>query len=148
VPEPHRADLGDYEISTDTTRLDVDRIRALLGGSYWAADRTREVIERSIANSLCFGVYRKADGLLVAFARVVTDYATFSWLTDVIVDADYRGAGLGKALIEAIVNTPEIRDIRMTLATRDAHGLYAQYGFAPLPRPEGWMIRPDAESHG
>jgi GNAT superfamily N-acetyltransferase len=142
VPEPYCVDLGDYEISTGSARLDVDRIAAFLRESYWASRRPREVIEKSITASLCFGAYRKADGLQVGFARVVTDYATFGWVADVFVDPACRGAGLGKALIKAVVETPDLQGIRLLLVTRDAHGLYAQYGFEPLATPENWMLRP------
>jgi len=139
---PYYRDLGDLEISDDEARIDVDRLEALLRGSYWAGERSREQIERSLQNSRCFGAYRKQNGRMIGFCRVVTDYATFSWLTDVIVEEDARGAGVGKALVEAAVSLPELQGVRMVLATRDAHGLYRQYGFEPLPHPEPWMIRP------
>jgi GNAT superfamily N-acetyltransferase len=142
VPEPTVIDLGQYEISTDNSRLDLDRVEALLRDSYWAADRRSDVIERSIAGSFCFGAYRKLDGLQVGLARVVTDYATFGWVADVVVDPEHRGAGLGKALMQAIVSSPELEAVRLLLATRDAHGLYAQYGFEVLPSPGNWMQRP------
>jgi GNAT superfamily N-acetyltransferase len=142
VTQPHRVDPDSFEISTDKSRLDLDRIAAFLADSYWAGRRPRDVIERSIAASLCFGAYRKNDGLLVGFARVVTDYATFGWVADVFVDPACRGAGLGKALIKAVVETPDLQGIRLLLVTRDAHGLYAQYGFEPLATPENWMLRP------
>ena len=99
-------------------------------------------MEKSIANSLCFGVY---DGdRQMGFARVVTDYATFAWLCDVFIDAAYRGQGLGKQLVERIVAHPELQGMRnFILATRDAHELYRQYGgFEALAAPERWMARP------
>jgi GNAT superfamily N-acetyltransferase len=131
--------LGAYLISTDPARLDVDAIYAYLSGeSYWARGRSRDQIARAIQNSLPFGAYR--DGAQVGFARVVTDYATFAWLADVYVLASERGNGLGKALVEAVVEHPDVRDLpRVLLATVDAHGLYEQFGFEPLRRGERFM---------
>ena len=110
--------------------------------SYWAQGRSLETVEKSIANSLCFGVYD--DERQMGFARVVTDYATFAWLCDVFVDEAYRGRGLGKRLIEAVVAHPDLQNMRnFILATRDAHDLYRRYGgFEPLTNPERWMARP------
>jgi GNAT superfamily N-acetyltransferase len=142
VPEPYVVDLGDFEISTDATRIDIDRIEAFLRDSYWAPDRPRHIIEKSLASSLCFGVYEKAGGRQVGLARVVTDFSSFSWLADVYIEPSLRGGGLGKALIEAVVSHPQLAGVRMALATRDAHSLYAQYGFKPLPEPDNWMLRP------
>lgn len=131
---------GAYTISTDPARLDHDAIAAALGSSYWAANRPRERIERSLQHSLCFGLYHGAAQ--VGLARVVTDYATLAWLCDVFVLEQHRGHGLGKWLIETVVAYPELNGIRrMLLATRDAHGLYAQYGFEPLAMPQVWMER-------
>ena len=131
--------LGAYLISTDPRRLDLDAIFAYLSGeSYWARGRPREQIVRGIENSLPFGVYR--DGEQVGFARIVTDYATFAWLADVYVLEGHRGHGLGKALIEAVVAHPAVRDLpRVLLATADAHSLYERYGFEPLHRDERFM---------
>jgi GNAT superfamily N-acetyltransferase len=141
VTEPHRVVPDAYEISTDKSRLDLDRIAAFLADSYWASKRPRDVIEKSIAASLCFGAYRKADGAQVGFARVITDGATFGWVADVYVDPECRGAGIGKALMQAITETPELRGVRLLLVTRDAHRLYAQYGFEALASPQDWMSR-------
>lgn len=133
---------GSYLISTDKTRLDVDLIhRWLSTESYWAIGRTRDVVERSIANAICFGIY---DGdAQVGFARVITDEATFAWLGDVFVVEAYRGRGLSKWLVETIVAQPALRDLRLfVLGTRDAHGLYQRYGgFEPLHAPERWLAR-------
>jgi GNAT superfamily N-acetyltransferase len=131
--------LGAYLISTDPTRLDLDAIYAYLSGeSYWARGRTRERIAVSIENSVPFGVYH--GSAQVGFARVVTDTATFVWLADVYVLAEHRGNGLGKALVEAVLEHPAVRDVpRLFLATADAHGLYERYGFAPLERVERFM---------
>ncbi len=131
---------GDYTISTDPARLDLEMIVAALGRSYWAAGRSREVIERSLEHSLCFGLY--FGDTQVGLARLVTDFATFAWLCDVFVLEEHRGQGLGKWLIETVVSHPELQGIRrIMLATRDAHGLYQQYGFAPLAAPERWLER-------
>jgi GNAT superfamily N-acetyltransferase len=128
------------EISTDPDWLDIDLIHHSLSESaYWAIGRPREVVQRSFDNSLCFGAY--ANGRMVGFARVVTDYATFAWLADVFVVEAYRGHGVGKALVQAVQDHPDLRAVRILLATRDAHGLYAQYGFEPVS-PERYMQRP------
>ena len=128
------------EISTDKQRLDIDSIHRFLSESaYWAIGRPREVVQRAFDNSLCFGAYH--DGRLVGFARVVTDYATFGWLADVFVVEAYRGQGVGKALVQAVHEHPDLRPLRLLLATRDAHGLYAQYGFEPVA-PDRYMQRP------
>ena len=128
------------EISIDRNWLDVDTIHHCLSESaYWAIGRPREVVQRSFDNSLCFGAYDA--GQLVGFARVVTDYATFGWLADVFVVEAYRGQGVGKALVQAVHEHPDLRPLRLLLATRDAHGLYAQYGFEPVA-PDRYMQRP------
>lgn len=135
IIETHRNGLT---ISTDPARLDLDAITAMLSRAYWAQGRPREVIERSMQNSLVFGIYdgRRQIGL----ARIVGDYATFAWLCDVFVEDDYRGRGLGKWLMETVLAHPDLRGLRrILLATRDAHGLYARYGFKPLGSPERWM---------
>lgn len=117
-----------YRISDSKEELQPDAVIALLKGSYWAAERSEETIANSWKDSLCFGVYG-ADGLQVAFMRVVTDGATFSWLCDVIVDAGHRGQGLGKWMMAVLVDHPRIRHTIMYLGTRDAYGLYEKYGF-------------------
>jgi GNAT superfamily N-acetyltransferase len=132
-----------FEISTDRERVDVGNVYAYLSEVvYWAKGRTRATVEKSIANSFCFGVV--AGERQVGFARVVTDYATFAWLCDVFVDEAYRGQGLGKRLIEAAVAHPDLQGMRnFILATRDAHDLYRRYGgFELLTNPERWMARP------
>jgi N-acetylglutamate synthase-like GNAT family acetyltransferase len=122
---------GEYTISDDPARLDLDLIHGFLGGeSYWARGRSRERVERSVANSLPFGLYR-GDGRQVGFARVVTDRATFAWLADVFVVAEERGRGLSKWLVECVLAHPELQDLRRwLLATHDAQELYRRYGFA------------------
>lgn len=116
-----------YVFSRDKNLMAVDRVKELLAQSYWAADRSRERIAVSLEHSLCYGVFR--DGCLVGFARVVTDHATVYWLADVIVDERHRGRGLGKKLLEFILETGEFAGARGILRTRDAHGLYTKYGF-------------------
>ena len=126
-----------YSISTDKQRLDIDYTYHWLSEqSYWAQGRSREVVEQSIANSLCFGLYH--GDKQVGFARVVTDLATFGWLCDVFVDESERGHGLGKWLIQTLVNHPDMARLRrLLLATRDAHELYRNYGgFEMLGSPE------------
>jgi GNAT superfamily N-acetyltransferase len=131
--DPHEVGRrGDFLISTDPARLDMPLIHDfLVNRSYWAQGRPPEVVRRSLANSLCFGLY---DGKRqIGLARVVTDRATFAWLCDVFVLEDYRGQGLAKWLIQRVLAHPDLQGLRrVLLATRDAHGLYQRYGFAPL----------------
>ncbi len=137
---------GEYVISTDKPRIDLDAVHDFLANrSYWAKGRTLETIQRSIDNSVVFGLYAQDStgaSRQVGFARVVTDYATFAWLCDVFVSEASRGHGLGKWLIECVVSHPELQNLkRWLLATRDAHGLYAQYGFTVVEEPGRWMTR-------
>ena len=130
----------DYEISCDPERIDVTLVHEFLRSSYWAEGRSRETVERSIRNSLCFGVY--ADEQQIAFARVVTDRAVFAYLADVFVVPEFRRRGISKTLMRAILDHPDLRNLRaFLLATRDAHGLYAQFGFGPIPEPQRLMGR-------
>lgn len=130
---------GDLLISTNKTLLNRSLIHQFLSGhSYWAKDIPMEIVNRSIENSLCFGVYRA--GKQIGFARVVTDCATFAWLADVFIVESERGQGLGKKLVPAILAHPQLQGLRrFLLGTRDAHGLYARYGFAPLEYVERFM---------
>src|SRR3954452_16878399 len=132
---------GEYTVSTDKGRLDLDVIHTFLSEeSYWAQGRSRDVIERSIEHSECFGVYK--GGEQVGVARVITDYATFAWVADVFVLKEHRGYGLGHWLVECMVSHPEMQNMRRwTLATRDAHEVYRSVGFTELPNPERWMIK-------
>ncbi len=128
------------EITTDPSRVDLDILDNWLNKTYWAEGRPREVIERSVQNSLNFSAF--LGGEFIGFARVVTDRATFGWVCDVVVEDKARGQGVGKALMQAIVEHPDLKGIkRLLLATLDAHGLYAQYGFIALPNPERWMAK-------
>ncbi len=129
------------EITNDRARMDVTRIHDYLSNeSYWARGIPRERVERSIENSLCFGAFD--DEVQVGFARVVTDYATFAYIADVFVLESHRGHGISKQLMQAISDHPELQTLRRWhLVTRDAHGLYAQFGFAPLDAPERHMMK-------
>jgi GNAT superfamily N-acetyltransferase len=135
-----------FEISTDKRRLDVEMIhRFLVDESYWATTRTLEQTRTAIENSLCFGVY--TGDRQIAFARVVSDSATFAYVGDVFVLNEFRGRGLSKSLMERIISHPDLQGLRRwLLATRDAHGLYEQFEFSSLKFPERWMERtaPDA----
>jgi ribosomal protein S18 acetylase RimI-like enzyme len=122
---------GDLVISTDRSRLDLDRALAILHATDWAAAMPREVLARAIENSVCFGVYRGQE--LVGLARVVSDLATYAYLTDVVIAEAHRGRGLGRWLVECILAHPDFQSLRrITLLTRDAQGLYARFGFGPL----------------
>ena len=129
------------EISTDRDRIDRELVHRFLSEhSYWARWRTREQNDRIIDASLVFGAYE--DGRQIGHARVVTDTVAFGYLGDVFVVHEARGRGVGKALMEAVLAHPHVRDLaRFTLVTDDAHGLYAQYGFTPLDDVRKWMLR-------
>ena len=128
----------DYEIGTDPARLDLDVIHGFLSRSYWAAGIPRETVARSLRDSLCFGVYHK--GAQAGFARVITDRATFAYVADVFVLPEHRGRGLGKRLMARIKAHPELQGLRRwALGTRDAHGLYRQFGFEAPADPSLWM---------
>ncbi|MGC4978324.1 GNAT family N-acetyltransferase [Streptomyces sp. DT199] len=130
-----------YEISTDPGRVDRARVHHWLStDAYWALGRSREKQDRAIEGSLNFAVHETVSGEQVAYARVITDRATFGWLCDVYVDPSVRGKGVGSALVAVVRD--EMRQYgvrRVLLATRDAHGVYAKLGFAQLERPEHWM---------
>ena len=137
---PYELRHADYLISDDLERLDVDAVHAYLSReSYWAQGVSRDVVERSLQHSLCVGIYT-ATGAQVGLVRVVTDYATFAWVCDVYVLEPHRKQGLSKAAMAAVVEHPRLKTLRrFTLATRDAHGLYAQFGFTPISKPESQM---------
>lgn len=128
-------------ISTDKARLDVALIHRFLSQeSYWATNIPIDVVQRSIDNSLCFGVY--AAEAQIGFARVITDQATFAYLADVFVLPEYRGRGISKQLIAIISDWPTLQGLRRwVLVTRDAHDLYAQFGFTALDQPDLFMQR-------
>ncbi|HET8774469.1 MAG TPA: GNAT family N-acetyltransferase [Thermoanaerobaculia bacterium] len=127
------------EISTDRGRMNLDVIhRYLSEESYWAEGIPRGIVERAIEHSLCFGAFE--DGAQVGFARVVTDCATFAYLADVFVLPSHRGRGIARRIMEAVMSHPDLQGLRRWhLLTRDAHALYAQFGFAPLEAPDRHM---------
>jgi GNAT superfamily N-acetyltransferase len=123
-----------YEISTDPARLDIAAVHAFLTRSYWSPGIPYAIVERAARNSLCFGLYEKATDSQVGLARVVTDHATFAYLCDVYVLEEHRGHGLGKRLMRAVMAHPALSGARRAmLGTRDAHGLYAGFGFRSPP---------------
>jgi hypothetical protein len=137
---------GEYSITTDRNKMNIDFIHSFLARSYWAEGITKEIVVRSINGSLCFGVFKNSPPSLasvdaqVGFARMVTDEATFAYLADVFIIENHRGQGLSKWLMEVILAHPGLQGLRrIMLATRDAHGLYLQSGFTPLNNPERWM---------
>jgi GNAT superfamily N-acetyltransferase len=135
---------GEYLVSDDRWRVDREVVHAFLSECYWARGIPRHLVERSIRHSLCFGIYH--GDAQVGFGRVVTDRATFAYLADVFVLEAHRGRGLAKFLMECVVGHPELQGLRrFLLGTRDAHGLYARYGFAPPCKPEIWMEKHDAD---
>jgi GNAT superfamily N-acetyltransferase len=138
MPQIIEVHKDNFTISTDPARLDIDAIAEMLTRAYWAQGRTRDMIARYIQHSLVFGLYH--DGKQIGLARVVSDYTTFAWLCDVFIHEDYRGKGLGKWLMETIHAHPDLQGLRRwMLATRDAHGLYQQFGWTLLDHPERWM---------
>jgi len=144
---------GEYVISTNPRRLDLDVIHGFLTNCYWAKGIPRDVVARSIEHSLCFGIYDEGGEKLprlakearrgapqIGFARVISDFATFAYIGDVFVLESYRGRGLGKWMMECIMHHPALQGFRRwILATRDAHGLYSQFGFTQLKSPERYM---------
>jgi GNAT superfamily N-acetyltransferase len=130
---------GDYSISTDNQSLNIPLIHDFISNqSYWGQGRKIEIVQLALDNSLNFGLYK--NGEQIGFARVVTDYCTFAWLADVFIVDGFRGEGLSKWLMEVIMNHPRLVNMRRwVLATKDAHGLYEQFGFGPMAQPERWM---------
>ena len=120
---------GNYRVSDDKSELDLFYITPALEQSYWAAGRSKETVEESIRNSVCLGLY--TEGRQIGFARAVTDSCTFAWVCDVMVHEDYRGVGLGKFIMRCLEDHPDVaRCNQHLLRTRDAHGLYEQFGYA------------------
>jgi GNAT superfamily N-acetyltransferase len=133
---------GRFSILTDRKLLNINFIHDYLcNQSYWAQGRSREVVEKSIQNSLCFGLFEGKKQ--VGFARIVSDYVTFAWLCDVFIAESYRGQGLGKWLVKSVISHPEIEAVKhVLLATSDAHELYRKYGdFKALRAIDKWMVR-------
>ncbi|MFZ4429239.1 MAG: GNAT family N-acetyltransferase [Phycisphaerales bacterium] len=128
-----------YLVTTDRARIDVDRIHAMLRTAYWSKGIRRDVVERALANSVVAVAIDESSGLIVGVARVVTDHATFAWLCDVFVDPSHRGCGLSSMMLRLLEEQPGLETLRRwCLATRDAHGLYAKFGYEPVD-PDRWM---------
>ena len=142
-----RTRQGEYEIDTDKRRLDIAGIHRFLSQeSYWAKTRTLEQTLAAIENSLCFGVYKGRE--FVGFGRVISDRATFAYIGDVFILDPHRGKGLSKWLMKVIIEQPDMQGLRRwVLATRDAHGLYSQFGFSELAHPDRWMERPAPDAY-
>jgi GNAT superfamily N-acetyltransferase len=141
---PVNANHGEYQMSTNRQRIDIAAVHAFLTQSYWSPGIPRGVVERAIENSLCFGVYFGAQQ--VGFARVITDKATFAYLADVFIIESHRGKGLSKWLMEFVTAHEELQGLRrFLLATKDAHALYAKFGFEALGNPSRIMenLKPD-----
>ena len=137
-----------FLVSTDPNRLDIAAIHDFLSSSYWAAGIPIEVVERSLRNSLCFGLYAPGSGVRtqIGLARVVTDRATFAYLCDVYVLPEYRGRGLGRRLLSCFQAHPDLQGLRrFNLVTRDAHSLYAPLGFRPIAHPDRYMEKLDPD---
>jgi GNAT superfamily N-acetyltransferase len=131
-----------FTISDEPERLQLEVIVDYLARAYWSNQRPRAVIEKSLKHSLCFGVYENETQ--IGFARVVSDHATFAYLADVFILESYQGHGLGKWLVQTILEHPELQGLRRwILATRDAHGLYSQFGFNALENPDRYMTKFD-----
>jgi len=148
---PDERQQDEFTVSTDPHRLDLDAIHAALTTSYWSEGIPRETVERALRGSLCFGLYvlagRAGSGeRQIGLARVVTDAATFAYLCDVYVLPEFRGRGLGKLLMQAVMEHPDLQGLRrFSLVTQDAHGLYRQFGFTEIRSPDRHMeiVRPD-----
>jgi len=133
-------DRKPFSVSTDRSRMDLDVIHGFLVRSYWSPGIPRELVVRAMENSLCFGLFHEAAQ--IGFARVISDRASFAYLADVFILEPWRGRGLSKFMMECIKGHPDLQNLRRwLLATADAHGLYAQFGFAPIKKPERLMER-------
>ena len=139
IPQLLEIKRDDYRISTDHSRLDLRWIHNFLANdAYWSRGIPVDVFEKSVANSLCFGLYDKDQQ--IGFSRVVSDFSTFAYLADVFIAPEHRQQGLGKWLVESILNHPDLQGLRRwMLATSDAHDLYRKYGFTPLEHPDKMM---------
>lgn len=147
MPFERRQD--DFTVSTDPDRLDLEAIHAALSQEYWSTGIPRETVARALRGSLCFGLYvveGQREGRQIGLARVITDAATFAYLCDVYVLSEFRGRGLGKLLMRAVMEHPDLQGLRrFSLVTRDAHELYRPFGFAEIKSPDRHMeiVRPD-----
>jgi N-acetylglutamate synthase-like GNAT family acetyltransferase len=141
LTESHIFELsrGAVVVSTDPDKLNLDVIHGYLIRSYWAKGIPRETLARAVKNSLCFGAYDTA-GQQVGFARAITDFATFAYIADVFVLESHRGRGIGKLIMECMRQHPQLQRLRRwSLSTKDAHALYAQFGFTALNWPDRYM---------
>ena len=138
MPQHVDVEYGEFTISSDPARLDIEKISGVLEQTYWGRGRPREMMRKAIRNSLAFGVYRGKEQ--IGFARAVTDYSTYAYLADVIIFEPFRERGLGKSLIQAIFDHPDLTGIRRwALITQDAQEFYKQFGFHALDHPERHM---------
>ncbi len=136
----HEYQKGKYLISTDPARLDIAAIHAFLTRAYWSEGIPKEIVERAVQNSLCFGVYDIETQKQIGLARLVTDLTTYAYICDVYILEQYRGQGLSKWLMECVKSYPDLQGLRRwSLVTRDAHELYRQFGFVNLVAPERYM---------
>jgi len=143
----HELHHGDILVTTDPARLDIETVHGFLTRSYWAEGIPREVVERSIRHSICFGAFE--GDRQVGFARVISDRATFAYVADVFVLPSHRGRSIGKRLMACIPSHPELQNLRLwTLFTRDAHGLYRQHGFREARHPDRLMERRQPQPYG
>jgi GNAT superfamily N-acetyltransferase len=143
----HLWSKGDFEISTDPARIDAALVHEFLTTSYWAKGIPAETVKKSIENSIPFGVYFGKQQ--VGFARIISDLATFAYLADVFIVPDYRRRGLSRWLMGCIVSHPDLQGLRRwMLATHDAHGLYAKFGFKPITNADSWMEIHRADIYG
>ena len=137
---------GEFTVSTDNGRLDLELVHATLAAAYWAAEVPRAVVERSIERSLAFGLYHAQ--LQIGFGRLITDRATLAYFSDVFVAPEFRGRGLGHWLVSCMMAHPEVQGLRRwLLVTRDAHGFYREHGFVQLADPTQWMEIADLDIH-
>lgn len=135
----YTVEKNNYFISTDKSKIDIEYVHGFLSQSYWSPGVPIKVVKKAMKGSLCFGVYYQDKQ--IGYARMVTDRATFAYLADVFIDENYRGKGLGKWLVEAILAHPHLRGLRrILLATKDAHKLYEQCGFTSVSNPERYMV--------
>ena len=135
----YTVEKNNYFISTDKSKIDIEYVHGFLSQSYWSPGVPIKVVKKAMKGSLCFGVYYQDKQ--IGYARIVTDRATFAYLADVFIDENYRGKGLGKWLVEAILAHPHLRGLRrILLAIKDAHKLYEQCGFTSVSNPERYMV--------
>ena len=118
----------DYLITDDRSKVQLDVVHRLLAATYWGGRRPREIVDRMVSGSICFSLYHGSTQ--IGFGRAVTDSATFTWVADIVVDPEFRGTGLGKWIMECLLVHPAIKATQMVLQTRDAQGLYEQFGFS------------------